>query len=483
MRVECALRPVCQMAALMPNLPDQSLHDPLNNQFRGRNQIWKIGILGMQIRLSFFHDKALESGFPIDQSSDNISRARLFGFEDHHITIADIGTDHGFTAHFEGEGFGIATESEGMCIHRDAAIRLLFLLAGITRGNHAIDGDIDNFRSLQISRKNHRAGFVRVALNDTFFFQSAQVAHGCGLTGEAKMLLNVTRGRHDTVLPLIRVQILQQFALPVGERCGWRKHTESSVRANTHALMRECKCFSIGKKGALWKSAMIRPLRSLLPLLSIVTACALTGHGADTLPLPLNRAPVERTGTLPADTMILAQRAATAFGKKDWATARAAYREMIKTEPDNALAWANLGAVEQQAGRVSDAIECFNKSVQYNSQLAQSWNALGLLHSQKGDTFLAISMFTRAIHEDPADARAHNYLAIAAKTLGWADAAETELLRALELDPAYGLAHFNLALLYLDQKPPALELARRNYAKALSLGVGKDEIVERKLKE
>jgi Tfp pilus assembly protein PilF len=87
------------------------------------------------------------------------------------------------------------------------------------------------------------------------------------------------------------------------------------------------------------------------------------------------------------------------------------------------------------------------------------------------------------VHEDPLDARGHNYLAIATKSLGWTDAAEAELQRAIDLQPEYGLAHFNLALMYLDRKPPAIELAKRHYDKALSLGVEKDEIVERKLKE
>ena len=44
------------------------------------------------------------------------------------------------------------------------------------------------------------------------------------------------------------------------------------------------------------------------------------------------------------------------------------------------------------------------------------------------------------------------------------------------------MAHFNLATLYLEQKPPAKALAKRHYEKALALGVGKDEIVERRLK-
>jgi tetratricopeptide (TPR) repeat protein len=200
-------------------------------------------------------------------------------------------------------------------------------------------------------------------------------------------------------------------------------------------------------------------------------------------PAPLQRLPLGTAGALPPDTASLARKAAEAFAKKDWPTARAAYREMLSLEADNGLAWGNLGAVEQQSGQIREAIECFEKSVRFNPGLVQSWNALGLLYSEKGDTYLAISMFTRAIHEDPLDARAHNYLAITARNLGWQNTAEAELQRALELKPDYGIAHFNLALLYADQTPPSLQLAKRHYQKALALGVEKDEVMERRLKE
>ena len=193
--------------------------------------------------------------------------------------------------------------------------------------------------------------------------------------------------------------------------------------------------------------------------------------------------PLGTAGTLPADTTILSQRAAAAFAKKDWGAARAAYQEMLSLDQENALAWANLGAVQQQSGLAKEALDCFEKSVLYNPGLVQSWNALGLLYSAKGDTYQAMSMFSRAIHEDPEDARAHNYLAITIRTLGWNSAAESELQRAIELNPQFGIAHFNLALLYMDQKPPSIELAKRHYKKALSLGVEKDDILERRLAE
>ncbi|WP_166442578.1 tetratricopeptide repeat protein [Phragmitibacter flavus] len=200
-------------------------------------------------------------------------------------------------------------------------------------------------------------------------------------------------------------------------------------------------------------------------------------------PVELGIPKQEKTGQLPALTTALSERATQAFGKKDWKTAREAYLEMLKEEPRNALTLANLGAVEQQDGKLKEAQSYFSRALLINPGLQQTWTALGLVSYELGDSYYAVSALTRAIHEDPTDARAHNYLAAAVKRLGWLDAAEAELRRAIELYPEYANAHFNLALMYLDRKPPAIELARRHYETALSLGSGRDELVDEKLKK
>ena len=51
------------------------------------------------------------------------------------------------------------------------------------------------------------------------------------------------------------------------------------------------------------------------------------------------------------------------------------------------------------------------------------------------------------------------------------------------MDSNYAEAHFNLALMYLERKPPATELARRHYAKAKELGAAPDKLVEKQLGE
>jgi tetratricopeptide (TPR) repeat protein len=190
-----------------------------------------------------------------------------------------------------------------------------------------------------------------------------------------------------------------------------------------------------------------------------------------------------KDGRLPDFTTGLSDEAARAFGRKEWDKARKAYLEMLHSDPNNALTYANLGAVEQQAGNAKDAKLYYMHAVELNPRLQQTWLALGLLCHREGDEYLALSSLSRAVHEDPTDPKAHNYLAVVARSLGWQDAAEAELQRAIELKPDYANAHFNLALMYLDRSPPATELARRHYEKAIALGADKDEIVEAKLKE
>jgi tetratricopeptide (TPR) repeat protein len=196
----------------------------------------------------------------------------------------------------------------------------------------------------------------------------------------------------------------------------------------------------------------------------------------------LGLAPV-KDGALPPLTTGLSDQATQAFAKKDWDKARHAYLEMLRSDPKNALTFANLGTVEQQAGNAKDARLYYLHALELNPALQQTWLALGLLCHHDGDEYLAVSALSRAVHEDPSDPKAHNYLAVVTRSLGWLDAAEAELQRAIEIKPDYANAHFNLALMYLDRKPPAIELAKRQYEKAVSLGAEKDELVEQKLKE
>lgn len=170
-----------------------------------------------------------------------------------------------------------------------------------------------------------------------------------------------------------------------------------------------------------------------------------------------------------------------AMRRKDWKRAETAWGKLVKQEPGNAGAWANLGKVTLQQNDTEAAIAALEKAVALQPALAEAWMALGMAYDREGAAMRAISCLTRAVHENPADPRVHNSLAIVLKKTGWAGAAESELQKALDLDPRYAEAHFNLAVLYLERRPPSLELARRHYESARSFGAEPDKEMEAQL--
>jgi Flp pilus assembly protein TadD len=69
-------------------------------------------------------------------------------------------------------------------------------------------------------------------------------------------------------------------------------------------------------------------------------------------------------------------------------------------------------------------------------------------------------------------------LGLALGRKGWHSGAEEELRRSLALEPSDPGAHFNLAVIYLQRQPVALELARRHYHRSIDLGGPADPSIE-----
>jgi Tfp pilus assembly protein PilF len=58
--------------------------------------------------------------------------------------------------------------------------------------------------------------------------------------------------------------------------------------------------------------------------------------------------------------------------------------------------------------------------------------------------------------------------------------AETALRKAVQLQPGYADAQYNLAVVYATQQPPATELARWHYQKALAVGHPRNPDLEKR---
>jgi Flp pilus assembly protein TadD len=184
---------------------------------------------------------------------------------------------------------------------------------------------------------------------------------------------------------------------------------------------------------------------------------------------------------LPDDMRETAQEAADLFKNQKYDDSAAKYQSIIDKYPESLYAWSNLGVVRFQQGKFDEALKALQQAVKLSPTDAFSYSNLGIVYYQLNQFENAIDALNAAKALDPNDPKTHNYLGCACSQKGWSEVAEKEFRKAIELDPNFGDAHFNLALVYATQKPPLLELARREYNRALELGIAKDPRLEKLL--
>ena len=184
---------------------------------------------------------------------------------------------------------------------------------------------------------------------------------------------------------------------------------------------------------------------------------------------------------MPDDTQPLVKSAIVLMQKGDLTGAKKSLDEVLKVTPQHALALLNLGIVEYRRKHFHEAEGLLQRAVRSNPDLAQGWMILGVVRQDQGKLDAALAALAQAVFLDPKNARAHHYLGVTIGRKGWYSGAEDEMRKAIELQPDYAEAHFNLAVFYLQRQPPAVELARRHYQKALDLGAAPDAEVARSI--
>ena len=186
--------------------------------------------------------------------------------------------------------------------------------------------------------------------------------------------------------------------------------------------------------------------------------------------------------TLSEDAKSAASTGLADFRNGKFEDAKSEFEKMTKLAPTHPMAWANLGSAEFRLGENPQAAEHLKKAVRLDPSAQQAWLTLGIIDYQKNDLDAGLAALSQAVYLDPRDPKAHLYLGVLIRKRGWLEGAEDEMRTAIELDEQYAEAHFNLAVLYLERQPPAIELARRHYYRALKLGAEHDAQLDRVLK-
>ncbi len=185
---------------------------------------------------------------------------------------------------------------------------------------------------------------------------------------------------------------------------------------------------------------------------------------------------------VPADLMPLARDAKASFDQGKFKQAEKLYEQILTKSPNNLYSLSNLGVVLFRNGKLKAAELTLKKAIAIAPKDEFTHTTLGIVYYQQSKFDDALSELTKSLALNPKSATAHNYLGITASQKGWQEAAEKEMLAAIAENPEYADAHFNLAVVYSTSQPPAKELARRHYEKALALGAQPDPALDKLLR-
>lgn len=176
------------------------------------------------------------------------------------------------------------------------------------------------------------------------------------------------------------------------------------------------------------------------------------------------------TPGVPDELLPLAREAKQNFDSGKFRASEKQYEQILAKTPNNLYALSNLGAVYFRTGRLKAAELTLKKATTLAPKDEFSRRTLGIVYYRQAKYDEAVTELTKALAINPKSFIAHNYLGITASEKGWQEAAEKEMLEAISANPEYVDAHYNLAVIYATNKPPAKELAKRHYTKAIELG-------------
>lgn len=186
---------------------------------------------------------------------------------------------------------------------------------------------------------------------------------------------------------------------------------------------------------------------------------------------------------LPAGTVELIAEAQRDFSSKSYQGAEQKYLEVLRRDDKNADTLANLAAIQMEMGHLEDAEKNIKAALAVAPSDAYSLSILGNLKFRQEKYDDALDVLSRAAKLDPRNAEVQNFLGLTLSEKGMRNAAETAFRKAVILDPNYGGAQNNLAVFYLTQKPPSVELARWHYQRALACGFPRNPDMEKVMNE
>ncbi len=186
---------------------------------------------------------------------------------------------------------------------------------------------------------------------------------------------------------------------------------------------------------------------------------------------------------LPKGAGPLLAEAQRAFAAQRYDEAEQKYLQVLQLDEKNVYTLGNLAAIQLELNRLDAAEKNLKQALAIEPDDAFSLSLLGYLRFQQQKYDEALDLLSRSAKLNPQSAETQNYLGITLSQKGMRGPAEAALRKAVQLNPGYGSAHNNLAVIYVSQQPPMVELARWHYQKALAAGMPRSPNLEKMLDE
>lgn len=167
-----------------------------------------------------------------------------------------------------------------------------------------------------------------------------------------------------------------------------------------------------------------------------------------------------------------------AMDRGDVTAAKSSFVGILGRHPEHLGALVNMGWIAQKQKDWVQAESFLKRAQKLDPENVAVWTALGVVYMEQERLDFAAGALFQVVALQPKNARGHRLLGLALGRKGWNSGAESELRRSLELEPDDAGAHYNLSVIYLQRTPPAVELARRHYYRAVDLGGAPDQSVE-----
>ncbi len=130
-----------------------------------------------------------------------------------------------------------------------------------------------------------------------------------------------------------------------------------------------------------------------------------------------------------------------------WQNSECLFRQAIRVNSNNFVAWSGLGYYLAELGQVRQAEACYRAAAEINPSFADAWNGLGCALAKLGRQDEAIASYETALRLAPDHLTARSNLATSLAACGRIDEAKAQCRDASRVDPRAATPHSNLGAL------------------------------------